>query len=212
MTLKSGIEGSQVEGTAAKQELGDGAVLNVQRTLGAVARTRAVTAGSVPLSNPLDDSGSVPLSNPLDDSAVDASGIMDDPDGATSDAEEWVIDTGTGNDLCRKGIKGVRTARNAKIVVDTANGPVEPDTQVTVALDALNEDADCIELPDTINALTVGRRCAAHGYGFYWEPWHQKPTFLKPDGDHVDIKVTGYVPSTLISSGQSPAGNRRRIR
>ena len=97
MALKSGIEGSQVEGTAAMQELGDGAVLNsvlrasrpaadTQRTLGAVARTRAVTAGSVP------------LSNPLDDSAVDASGIMDDPDGATSDAEEWVIDTGTGND------------------------------------------------------------------------------------------------------------------
>ena len=75
----------------------------------------------------------------------------------------FVLDTGTGNDLCPKDQVGERTRRNDSLTIETANGIVRPDTKVTVALDALDEEADCIELDNTVRALSIGRRCAAHG-------------------------------------------------
>ena len=62
-------------------------------------------------------------------------------------------------------------------------------TLVTVALDVLKEDADCLELKHTVPALSIGRQCAAYGYRFTWEPWALAPTFLTPEGEAVDIEV-----------------------
>ena len=54
---------------------------------------------------------------------------------------DWVLDTGPGNDLCPTGTPGQRIATYSMMALETANGIVQPDTSVTVAIDALNEDA-----------------------------------------------------------------------
>ena len=77
--------------------------------------------------------------------------------------DEWVLDTGSGNDLCPKGTLGQRIKGGTNVTLETAMGKTHSDTVIKVALDDLDEDSHCVELPHTGPALSVGRRCAAHG-------------------------------------------------
>ena len=83
-----------------------------------------------------------------------------------STSTDWILDTGTGNDLCPRGTPGRRVNKDSMMALETANGIVQPDASVTVSIDALNEDAECVELAQTVTALSIGRRCVEHGYGF----------------------------------------------
>ena len=58
--------------------------------------------------------------------------------------EEWILDKGTGNDLCPTGTTGVHSQCNTSCSIETANGIVHPDSKVTVNLDALDEEADAL--------------------------------------------------------------------
>ena len=69
-----------------------------------------------------------------------------------------------------------------------------------------------MELERSVPALSIGRRCAVHGYCFTWELWDVEPTLTTPDGDTVELKVVNYVPSMLTSPGPRPIGGRRRTR
>jgi hypothetical protein len=42
--------------------------------------------------------------------------------------------------------------------------------------------------------LTVDLRSVEHGWDFHWKAFASKPTWVKPDGTHVPIKVKGYIP------------------
>ena len=124
---------------------------------------------------------------------------------------EWILDTGTGNDLCPAGTAGTRIKKDTMMSIETANGIVKPDTAVSIGLDKLDEDADCVELAQTVHALSVGRRCAQHGYSFHWDAFESKPMFKGPNGDYVELTVENFVP--LIKSGVRPAagGSRRKV-
>ena len=85
------------------------------------------------------------------------------------DEVEWILDTGTGNDLCPIDQPGKQNI-GAPILLNTANGVVSATATTTVALDILTEDSDCIALHRTVRALSIGRRCVEHGYEFSWKP------------------------------------------
>ena len=76
---------------------------------------------------------------------------------------EWILDTGTGNDLCPIDQPGKQNI-GAPILLNTANGVVSATATTTVALDILVGDSDCIALDRTVRALSIGRRCVEHGY------------------------------------------------
>merc|ERR1712194_313328 len=95
----------------------------------------------------------------------------------SSQHTELVLDTGTANDICPKGTVGLRVRRNDLCRLETANGVVQPKFANKVEIEALGESTDFVELDHTVAALTVGRRCAAHGYHFEWKPFTDAPTF-----------------------------------
>ena len=41
-------------------------------------------------------------------------------------------------------------------------------------------------LPNTPNALSVGRRCAQQGFSFVWRPCEAKPEIWAPDGTPIE--------------------------
>eukprot|EP00959_Pyramimonas_sp_CCMP1952_P057949 1209611-Pyramimonas_sp.AAC.1 len=43
-----------------------------------------------------------------------------------------------------------------------ANGTIAPDTTAVVGLEQLGEDTEAVVLPVSVNALSIGRRCAEH--------------------------------------------------
>ena len=87
----------------------------------------------------------------------------------------------------------MRSQCNTPYPIETANGIVHPDSKVTVTLDALDEEADCLELGKTVCALTIGRRCATHGYRFVWEVHADQPTFQRSDAKFVDLRFENFV-------------------
>ena len=66
-------------------------------------------------------------------------------------------------------------------------------------------------LEQTVRALSLGRRCAEHGYSFRWDAWAQVPVFIRPDGVEVPIKVENFVPCIVNSDGAAPPRERRRV-
>ncbi|CAK0849503.1 unnamed protein product, partial [Prorocentrum cordatum] len=124
---------------------------------------------------------------------------------------EWALDSGTGNDLAPPGMQGRRRHREDLCALETANGILNPTETVTVGLPELDEDAEVIELPNTLPALSLGRRCAQHGYDFHWPACADKPTFLKPTGEPVDIGVQNFVP-VVCTRADKPTGDRRHVR
>ena len=94
-------------------------------------------------------------------------------------------------------------------MLETANGLVPTMDRNCVAINSLNEDADCLVLESTVHALSPGRRCAEHGYTFRWEPWASEPTLLRPDGIAVSLKVENFVP-LLVDTGEVTATTDRR--
>ena len=115
---------------------------------------------------------------------------------------EWILDTGAGNDLCPSTQPGQRF-QGPPVMLETANGLVPTTERSTVALNSLNENADCLVLKSTVHALSLGRRCAEHGYQFHWEPWANEPTLIRPDGVRVPIKVENFVP-VIVNVDRDP--------
>ena len=136
--------------------------------------------------------------------------VLASPARQSQQQTEWILDTGTGNDLCPATQVGVEYS-GAPMLLETANGVVPATLRSTVALNSLDEDADCIVLEQTVRALSLGRRCAEHGYSFRWDPWAAEPVFIRPDGVEVPIKVENFVPVVVNSDGKASTRDRRRV-
>ena len=128
--------------------------------------------------------------------------------------EEWILDTGTGNDLCQMDQRGVSSTGDP-VQLETANGVVSTTSRTTVSLDILQEDCECIALVRSVKAISIGRRCAGHGYGFSWEPRADKPTLIRPDGTEVELECHDFVPYVKTASSRrrhDEVGDRRHVR
>ena len=73
------------------------------------------------------------------------------------------MDTGTGADVRQIGGMGVRSAGEGLPRLKTAGGIITPSSTVKCGIDLMEEDVECLELQDTVNALSMGKRCAKYG-------------------------------------------------
>ena len=122
-------------------------------------------------------------------------------DSATACVHEWLLDTEASMDICSSGQRGVRSLLLTRAEpMATANGLITPEAKITVKLNALNEESECIEMSTAVRAISVGRRCQMHGYRFVWEPWALVPSFQTPEGEFVDVKSYCFVPHIFTST------------
>ena len=73
--------------------------------------------------------------------------------------------------------------------MQTANGIVTLNTEVTYEIRKFKEITSAVVGKNTPDLLSVGYRCQELGYGFHWEPY-QVPYIVLPDGKtEVDLHV-----------------------
>ena len=125
-----------------------------------------------------------------------------------------MLDTGSAIDgtSCVANAKAHRISQPAAI--DTGAGQARVDSAIMTHLEEIGEDVEAAILPGasiTTKILTIGRRCAELGYGFYWHPWSSKPEFVKPSGDACKVECDAdYVPY-LKSASRSAGPNARKV-
>ena len=87
--------------------------------------------------------------------------------------------------------------RNNPLRMQTANGIVTLDKEVTYEIKKLKEITSAVVGKNTPDLLSVGYRCQELGYGFHCEPY-QAPYIVLPDGQtEVALHVDQYVPYLL---------------
>ena len=90
--------------------------------------------------------------------------------------------------MCPTDTRGVRTERDDLGCVVSATGYAFPDHTITICIDALQEEAECVLLKClTVSPLSVGKRCRRDGCRHCWEPFADTPTYTNPEG--VDIPI-----------------------
>ena len=82
---------------------------------------------------------------------------------------------------------------DAVVVLETVNGTVKADTQVTMQVNGIREAIGPYLLGDSPDVLSVGTRCELHGYGFYWPPYSKFPYYMSPDGVNTPWSQSGSV-------------------
>ena len=87
------------------------------------------------------------------------------------------------------------------IRLNTANGVISTDEVLPMELPVMDDTLDFVLLENTPAVVSVGERCMAKGYGFYWPP-NGDPFFVLP-GDNgetrrvVPLKTTRHVPMII---------------
>ena len=67
------------------------------------------------------------------------------------------------------------------------------------------------EAAPSTRLLTVGRRCAREGFGFYWYPWMSRPRFVKPSGEDCNVWFgVDYMPHLVSTSRPTEKPNKQR--
>ena len=111
---------------------------------------------------------------------------------------QWLVDTGCGHDLVDKreseSIHRWKVTAEEPQTFHTAGGPVEATEQMPMFLQDLGATIKPWILDDTPSVLSVGRRCQAEGWAFYWPPWSANPIFVDPQGRKHILEAEGYVP------------------
>ena len=107
--------------------------------------------------------------------AASAKYVLKDYDDPTED-RMWLLDTGCPVDLVQTNtLTDEQLARREKaecpIALDTANDRVEADQCVLMQVDGIFEQIDPLCLAATPSVLSLGKRCRANGFGFYWHPY-----------------------------------------
>ena len=95
------------------------------------------------------------------------------------------------------------------MTLNTANGPVHVDEQVSFELPELHGDTvQAVVMGDTPRVLSVGERCRNQGYTFVW-PSGSSPYFLTSRGATIQCEVHGNVPyvRTLRPALAAPASS-----
>jgi len=111
----------------------------------------------------------------------------------------WLLDTGCPYDLTsRKSLFPCELNKlrpsDVPVELETANGVLKVDTSAHVQVGGVCENITPYVLEETPDVLSVGYRCTEKGYGFYWEPYQQCPTFVSPDGNEIPVDNDGYCP------------------
>jgi len=128
-----------------------------------------------------------------------AAGVTTTKTGGKSKNTRWLIDSGCGWDLVDK--RNVTHLGNLMESISvgpklwTANGVVQPDSQVPIFIPVLGTTYVPLVMQDSPDVLSLGRRCMEEGYGFHWEatnPHH--PYLVTPSGCRVDLMVDHYCP------------------
>ena len=86
--------------------------------------------------------------------------------------KEWIVDTGTENHLislkhCESDY-GESYPADRPLRLATANGVVVADRRIKKSVKGLNTVIDPLVLPETVDALSVGRLVVDHQYSFHW--------------------------------------------
>ena len=117
----------------------------------------------------------------------------------------WLIDTGSGMDLCGKRLLTHRDASDVPEAIvegkpmtfNTANGPYKAKKQVLIDVSSLGPSWGDITaayiMNDTPAVLSVGKRVCNEGFSFLW--LHGKtPCFITPDGSIIPFDVQNDCP------------------
>lgn len=89
--------------------------------------------------------------------------------------EQWGLDTCAAVDVACSDVMGVRRPSSVPLSVWTAGGVISSKQTIDIGFAPFGETVVAQELPDTPNALALGKRCAESGYGFYWHPYQPVP-------------------------------------
>ena len=136
------------------------------------------------------------------------------PDRLHACGELWTLDTGSAIDATalRPGAK-LQSLSDPHLIA-TGNGEAAVEDAELMQFDELGQTIEAVVLPEAAadtRLLTIGRRCAELGFGFYWRPHHPVPQFVLPTG--ADCKVVcdqDYVPYIERSTaGQD--GHARKV-
>ncbi len=89
----------------------------------------------------------------------------------------------------------------------TANGKIVADQEATVHVDRLGTETNAVVLDDCPSVLSLGRKCVAEKFGFYWNPY-QKPSLVLPSGKSITLDVDHYVPVLPVTGPVTTEGLR----
>ena len=123
--------------------------------------------------------------------------------------DEWALDTAAALDVANSRVAGSKGKSNVATAMWSAGGIVDSSETVTTDLAPLGETITAHVLPDTPNALALGRRCAEKGFGFYWHPYADKPSFISSSGVPCEVEVDeNFVP---FVRNRRPGGGRNVV-
>ena len=112
---------------------------------------------------------------------------------------EYLLDSGASIDMV--GADSVAEEENLRIKnaaktlnINTANGKVTANETIAVKLPNLGIELDPLILKNCPNVLSMGKRCADEGFGFYWDPFSKTPRLIRPDGKVITCDYRGGVP------------------
>ena len=83
----------------------------------------------------------------------------------------------------------------------TANGIIVSETQATVPIPELEQNAITRVYKNTPALMSIGEGCMKHNFGFHWEPG-EKPYIVLPSKEVVGLEVVNFVP-ILVSKGSA---------
>ena len=124
-----------------------------------------------------------------------------------SSVAKWVIDTGCGVDLVDERdaleFKKFMVKSDSPQGFSTANGSTSAEYQVPLKLKELGERICPFVLKNTVNVLSLGRRCRKLGYSFWWPAYSDHPELITPDGRVFVLACDRDVP--YLIAGTSPS-------
>ena len=76
----------------------------------------------------------------------------------------------------------------------SANGLITFDKVIETRVPLLGQSLQAYVLPNTANALALGRLCAEYGYSFWWCSFRKEPRLWDKHGREIEIYARNYVP------------------
>ena len=103
------------------------------------------------------------------------------------------MDTGCKHDLTTRDAipycqLGVITKSRNPVLLSTANDIISSDMIVPQQIGALGINAEPYVLDQSLDVLSIGRRCVQDGYSFQWLPYSPAPTLVCPSGKIVKLR------------------------
>ena len=110
---------------------------------------------------------------------------------------EWILDTGTSNAVINapeiRDATRIEKASKPKRAM-SANGIITFDQILETRVPLLGRSFQAYVLPNTANALALGRLCTEFGYSFWWGAFRKEPKLWDKSGRDVPIYVRNFVP------------------